>query len=29
MQKVVGTVLKDSVLFLIQLWNYKLFLSFL
>lgn len=29
MQKVVGTVLKDSVLFLIQIWNYKLFLSFL
>lgn len=29
MQRVVGTVLKDSVLFLIQIWNFKLFLNFL
>lgn len=29
MQRVVGTVLKDSVFFLIQICNFKLFLSFL
>lgn len=29
MQRMVGTVSKDSVLFLVQIWNFKLFLSFL
>lgn len=28
MQRMEGTVLKDSMLFLIQIWNLKIFLSF-